>query len=206
MMPPMNPLDSLPDRWDGMNAVLAANWWALALRGAIAILFGIVAFAMPTAAMLSLVLVFAAYSLVDGIFNIVLAVRGASRHERWSLLLLNGLFGVAIGVVALLWPGITVVAFVLMVAVWALLTGGLMLAAAFRLKHSHGRWLLGLGGALSLAYGVLLVISPLMGALVLTWWLGAYAVLFGIALLALAFRLRRHRPPRPPGSARMHAG
>jgi uncharacterized membrane protein HdeD (DUF308 family) len=187
-----------PELIAAKNAVLADNWWAVALRGVFAILFGIIAFVMPGAAMLGLVLVFGAYSVADGILNIVLAVRGARKHERWGLLLLNGLLGIIIGVVAAIWPAITVLAFVFMVAAWALLSGGLMLGAAFSMKISHGRWFLVFGAIVSLLYGVLLVASPLVGALVLTWWVGAYALVFGITLIVLAFRLRKHRGERFP--------
>jgi len=170
------------------NAVLADNWWIVALRGVLAILFGIAAFVVPVATMLAFVIVFAAYSFVDGIFSIVLSVRGARKGERWGLLLLNGLFGIAIGVAAALLPGITVLAFVFMVAAWALVSGGLMLGAAIGLKISHGRWLLVFGAIVSLLYGMLLIASPFIGALVLTWWMGAHALVFGVTLIMLAFR------------------
>src|ERR1700722_13728622 len=190
---------SNPDLITAKNAVLADNWWALALRGLFAIVFGIIAFAMPAAAMLALVLIFGAYSIADGIFNIVLAVRGARSHERWGLLLINGLLGIAIGIAAAIWPGITVLAFVFMVAAWALLSGGLMLGAALGLKISHGRWFLVFGALVSLAYGLLLFASPLVGALVLTWWVGAYSLVFGVTLIVLAVRLRQHRGEHFPG-------
>jgi uncharacterized membrane protein HdeD (DUF308 family) len=180
------------------NAMLADNWWIVALRGVLAILFGIAAFAVPGATMLALVLVFAAYSLVDGIFGVMLAVHGARTHERWRLLLLNGLLGIAIGIAAVLWPGITLLVFVLLVAAWALLSGGLLFGAALSLHISHGRWLLVFGAIVSLLYGLLLFASPLIGALVLTWWLGAYALVFGCTLIGLAFRLRRHRGEHVP--------
>lgn len=182
------------------NAVLAGNWWVVALRGALAILFGIAAFLVPGATMLALVLLFAAYSLVDGIFGVVLAVRGARRRERWGLLLLNGLFGIAIGIAAAIWPGITVLAFVFMVAAWALLSGGLMLGAAFGLKISHGRWILVFGAIASMLYGLLLFASPLIGALVLTWWVGAHALILGGTLVVLAFKLRKHRSEQVPAA------
>ncbi len=189
-----------PNLVTSRNAVLADNWWAVALRGLFAILFGITAFAMPGAAMLALALIFGAYSIVDGIFNIVLAVRGARKHERWGLLLLNGLLGILIGVIAAVWPGITVLAFVFMVGAWALLSGGLMFGAALGMKISHGRWWLVFGAIISIVYGLLLFASPLIGALVLTWWLSAYALVFGVTLIALAFRLRRRRGERIPGA------
>jgi uncharacterized membrane protein HdeD (DUF308 family) len=187
-----------PELTNARNAVLADNWWLVALRGLLAILFGIAAFAMPAATMLALVIFFAAYALVDGVLNIVLAVRGARKGERWGWLLVNGLLGIAVGVMAMLWPGITVLAFVFMVAAWSLLSGGLMLGAAIGLKVNHGRWLLVLGGILSMLYGVLLFATPLIGALVLTWWIGAQALVFGVILIVLAFRLREHRGEHAP--------
>jgi uncharacterized membrane protein HdeD (DUF308 family) len=189
----MAQVEAYPDILTAKNAVLADNWWAAALRGLLAILFGIAAFVIPGATMLALVLLFAAYSVVDGVFNIVLAVRGARKGSRWGLLLVNGLLGVVIGFAAALWPGITVLAFVLLVAGWAILSGVLMLGAAISLKISHGRWVLVFGGIVSLIYGALLCIMPLIGALVLTWWAGAYALVFGVTLIVLAFRLRKHR-------------
>jgi uncharacterized membrane protein HdeD (DUF308 family) len=180
------------------NAMLADNWWVVALRGVMAILFGIAAFAVPGATMLALVLVFAAYSLVDGIFGVVLAVRGARANERWGWLLLNGVLGILIGIAAALLPGLTLIVFVLLVAAWALLSGGLLFAAALSLHTSHGRWLLVFGAIVSLIYGLLLFASPLIGALVLTWWLGAYALIFGCILIGLALRLRRHRGEHAP--------
>jgi uncharacterized membrane protein HdeD (DUF308 family) len=189
-----------PNLASARNAVLADNWWVFALRGVLAIAFGIAAFLAPAAAMLALVLVFAAYSLVDGVLSIVLAVKGARRQERWGLLLLNGLLGVAIGIAAAIWPGITVLVFVLMVATWALISGALMLPAAFGLRVSHGRWLLAFGGIASMLLGILLFASPLIGAVVLTWWIGAYALVFGVTLILLAFRLRKHRGEHIPAA------
>jgi uncharacterized membrane protein HdeD (DUF308 family) len=183
-----------------MCAVLAKNWWALALRGVLGILFGLIALFLPGATMLSLALLFSAYMLVDGVFAIISAVRAARAHERWGLLLLEGILNIVVGVIAFLWPASAVLAFVLLVAAWALLSGALMLAAAFRLKEDHGRWWLALGGIVSIVYGGLLVVAPLIGALVLTWWLGAYALVFGIALLVLAFKLRARRDDRRQGA------
>jgi uncharacterized membrane protein HdeD (DUF308 family) len=173
-----------------MCAVLAENWWAMALRGVFGILFGLIALFAPGPTILSLILLFSAYMLVDGVFGIISAVRAAGRYERWGLLLLEGLVNIAAGVIAFLLPGLTVIVFVLLMAAWALVSGGLMLGAAFKLTQQHGRWWLALGGVVSMIYGVLLAIAPLIGALVLTWWLGAYALAFGVILLVLAFRLR----------------
>ncbi len=195
-----------PARRDAMCTALARNWWLVALRGVMAILFGILAFAAPGAFVLSLVLFFAAYMLVDGVFGIWSALRAAQRHERWGFLLLEGVIDIAVGVAAFLVPAAAVWAFVLLVAVWALLSGGLMIAAAFNLHLHYGRWWLGLGGVVSLLFGLALLVNPGISALVLTWWLGGYAVAFGIMLLVLAFKLRgRHeaagRPMPLPGGA-----
>ena len=176
--------------YDSFVAVLARNWWAVAIRGVLGILFGLVALFLPGATMLSLVLLFAAYVFVDGVFGIVAAVRAARQHERWGLLVLEGLINIATAVIAVVWPGITVVAFVLLVAAWALLSGAMMIWAAFRLEMVDGRGWLVFGGIVSLIYGVLLIVAPMIGALVLTWWLGAYALVFGVSLLVLGFRLR----------------
>jgi uncharacterized membrane protein HdeD (DUF308 family) len=176
-----------------MSEALARNWWAIALRGALAIVFGLVTFIVPGATMLSLVLFFAAYALVDGVFAIVAAVRSARSHERWGLFVLEGIVDIVAGVIALLWPGLTILTFVLVVAAWAIVSGVLMSVAAFRLQLDHGRWWLVLGGVASIVYGLLLIAAPLIGALVLTWWLGAYALVFGVLLLILAVRLRARR-------------
>jgi uncharacterized membrane protein HdeD (DUF308 family) len=178
---------------DARSAVLAQNWWAIAVRGVLAIIVGVIAVAAPIATMLSLVLLFSAYMLVDGVFAIIAGVRAARQRERWGLLVLEGIAGIVAACLAVLWPGLTVLGYVLLVAAWAIVTGILMLAVAFRLNLDHGRWWLVLGGVASLIYGVLLIMAPLIGALVLTWWFGAYALVFGTFLLIVAFRLRAHR-------------
>ncbi len=176
--------------YDLLIAMLARNWWATGIRGVVGILFGLVALFLPGATMLSLVLLFAAYIFVDGVFGIVSAVRAARAHERWGLLVLEGLVDNAVAAIAVLWPGITVVAFVFLVAFWAILTGVLELAAAIRLVFIDGRGWLIFGGVVSVLYGALLIVAPMIGAVVLTWWLGAYALVFGVCLVVLAFKLR----------------
>jgi uncharacterized membrane protein HdeD (DUF308 family) len=173
-----------------MSAALAQNWWAIAIRGVLGIVFGLIALFLPGVTMLSLVLVFSAYALVDGVFAIIAAVRAASQRERRALLVFEGIINIMTAAIAFLWPGITVVAFVMLVATWAILSGGLLLGAAFRLNIAHGRWWLAFGGLVSIFYGALLVVAPLTGALVLTWWLGAYAIVFGVTLIVVAFKLK----------------
>jgi uncharacterized membrane protein HdeD (DUF308 family) len=184
--------------YEAMIGVLAKNWWAVGIRGVLGILFGLIALFLPGATMLSLVLVFAAYAFVDGVFAIVSAVRAARERERWGYLLLEGIVDIAAAAVAVFWPGITVVAFVFVVAFWAIFTGVLELMAAFRLDFIDGRGWLIFGGIVSVLYGVLLIVAPMIGAVVLTWWLGAYALVFGVCLVVLAFKLRaRLESPRP---------
>ena len=174
-----------------LEAALARNWWAIAIRGVLGIVFGVIAFAWPGATLLSLVLLFSAYMLVDGVIGIVSAIGAARRGQRWGLLTFEGIVNILTGVAAFLWPGLTVLVFVTLIAAWAIISGALMLAAAFRLGADHGRWWLALGGIASIIFGALLIIAPLLGAVVLTWWIGAYAIVFGVMLLAAAFKLRQ---------------
>ena len=185
---------TLPDRAalrQTRGTALARNWWALVLRGVVALLFGAIAFLTPVTALGSLVLVTGVYLLVDGVFATISAVRAASHHGRWTTLLLEGVLGLLLGLVAIFMPAVAVGVFVLLLAAWALVTGVLMLVAALHTGHPH--WLLALGGLVSLVWGVLLVANPFGGAIVLTIWLGAYALFFGITMIALGLRLRaRH--------------
>ena len=185
---------------DALNASLARHWWTIVLRGAIAILFGLVALAAPGAAMLSLAVLFGIYLLVDGALGLVGTARAIGAHASWGTLLAEAVLNIIMGLIALAMPAAAILAFVLLTAVWALITGGLMLTAALRLHASHGRWWLALGGVASLVWGVMLAAAPLIGAVVLTWWLGIYALVFGIALLACGWHLRNQQPGVPTAS------
>ena len=188
-------------RCDALSECLAESWWAVGLRGILGILFGLICLLTPGIAVEVFVILFAAYMLVDGVFAIASGIKAARNGERWGLLILEGIVDLAAGAVAVLWPAITLVALIWLVAVWAVVSGALMLAAAFTLKLDHGRWWLALGGIASVIFGILLVIEPLIGAVVLTLWIGAYALVFGIFLLILAFQLhskkeeREHKAP-----------
>jgi uncharacterized membrane protein HdeD (DUF308 family) len=183
--------------------VLSRNWWALALRGLAAILFGILAFAWPGITLFVLIIFFGAYMLVDGIFAIVAAVRAAGEQARWWLMLLEGILGVVVGLVTFFWPGLTALALLYLIAAWAIVTGIMEIAAAIRLRREMvGEWALILGGALSVLFGMLLVVIPARaGLLSLTWLIGAYAVVFGVLLVVLAFRVRS-APSRAEGRVR----
>jgi uncharacterized membrane protein HdeD (DUF308 family) len=171
--------------------VLARNWWALVLRGLFAVLFGIMAFAWPRLTLEVLVLLFGAYALVDGVFAIAAALVGRPRGMPWWALLVEGLIGVAVGIVTFVWPGITALVLLYLIAAWAVLTGVFEIVAALRLrKEIRGEWLLALSGILSVLLGVALVIRPGAGALALVWLIGAYAIASGVLLIALGIWLR----------------
>lgn len=188
-----SPSLSTPDSIEAMSALLAQNWWAVALRGVFAIIFALIAFFWPGATLLSFAIFFSAYMLVDGVFGIVSGIRAASNNQRWGLLILEGILNILVGVVAFLMPGLTIVFFVTLLAVWSLVTGILMIVAAFKLNPEYGRGWLIFSGIVSVLFGVALLIAPLVGAVVLTWWLGAYALFFGVAMIVLAFKLRSHK-------------
>ena len=169
---------------------LLRNWWMLALRGVAALLFGILAFGWPGITLTVLVWIFAAYMLADGVFAILAGLRAAQRHGRWWPLALEGVLDLLAGAVAFLWPGIALLTFIYIAAIWAILSGIALLAAAVRLR-AHGEGMLLFAGLLSLAWGVVVIFWPIAGELALAWWIGAYALLFGALMLVLALRLRR---------------
>jgi uncharacterized membrane protein HdeD (DUF308 family) len=188
--------------------ILARNWWALALRGLAAVVFGLLAFVVPHLTLAVLIALFGAYALVDGIFGVVAAVRAAERGARWGAVLVEGLWGLAIAVVVFVWPRETALLLLYFMAAWAIITGILEVLAALRLRRElTGEWLLGLAGAASVVFGLLLVAFPGAGALAVIWLIGGYALAFGILLLGLAWRLRglRHRV-EPPWQRGQEAG
>jgi uncharacterized membrane protein HdeD (DUF308 family) len=174
-----------------MTLVLARNWWSLVLRGVVAILVGIVTFAWPGITVGALVLLFGAYALLDGILSLTGAWKASRAHERWGALVLEGIAGLVAAAITVLWPGITTVALVYVIAAWALVTGVFEIAAAVRLRqYIAGEWLLILSGIASILFGFLAIVLPLAGALAIALGIGIYAVVFGTLLIVLGFKLR----------------
>jgi uncharacterized membrane protein HdeD (DUF308 family) len=185
-------------------AVLARSWWALVLRGVVAVLFGIAAFAWPGITLASLILLYGAFALVGGIFTIAAALAGRTMEgQPWWALLIDGLLGIAVGIVAFAWPGITALALLYLIAFWAILTGVLEVIAAIRLrKEIEGEWLLAISGVLSVLFGLALIVRPVTGALAVIWLIGAYSIAFGALMIVLGFRMRSWSQFMIPGGSR----
>jgi uncharacterized membrane protein HdeD (DUF308 family) len=185
---------------------LARNWWALAIRGVAAIVFGLLAFFMPGVTLAALILLFGAYAIVDGIFSLVAAFRGRTEDQPRWLLAIEGLVSVAAGVVAFAMPGLTALVLLYLIAAWAIITGVLEIVGAIRLRDEiPNEWWMVASGVVSVVFGVLLFLAPGAGALALVWWIGAYAVIFGALLVGLAFRLRHEQTEVRPDVARRAA-
>ncbi len=173
-----------------MGFPLAYPWWSFALRGVLAILFGIVAVVWPDITLGALVILFGAYALVDGIFAIATAF--THREDgRWLPLLAVGLAGILIGLVTLFWPGLSALALIYMVAFWAIAIGIFQIVGAVEMRKriTNEFWLI-LSGTLSVLIGLYLAVFPGDGAVALVWVIGIYAIVFGVLLIALGFNLR----------------
>lgn len=192
--------------------IIAGNWWAFVLRGIVAILFGLLTALLPELALLTLVFMFGFYALTDGVFNLIAAFRrnaAQKAQEPWWVFAIQGVLGLAAGVLTLFMPGITAIALLFLIAGWATLSGVMSIVAAIRLRRQiRGEWLLVLSGILSIAFGVLTAIFPGAGALAVVLWIGAYSFVMGILLILLGFRLRKWQhergeqlPPRFPAVA-----
>jgi uncharacterized membrane protein HdeD (DUF308 family) len=174
-----------------MLEALKGGWWLLVLRGVCALLFGILAFMWPGITLVTLVFLFGAYALVNGLFTASMGLRAASGTPGKGTLILLGLLGIAAGVLTFFYPGITALTLLVLIAWWAIVTGIVEIAVAVKLrKEMKNEWFLILSGALSVVFGILLIAKPGAGALSVVWIIGAYAVLFGIFLLMLAARIR----------------
>lgn len=170
---------------------LARNWWLLLLRGILAIIFGLLTFAWPGLTLFTLVLFYGAYALVDGLFSLVAAVTKGPPAPRWWLVLI-GLLGIGAGIVTLLYPQITGIVLLYLIAGWAIASGVFQIVGAIRLrKEIEDEWLLGLSGLVSVVFGLLILAFPGAGALGIAFAIGAFAILHGILQIALALKFKK---------------
>jgi uncharacterized membrane protein HdeD (DUF308 family) len=176
-----------------LSAQLARQWGWIALRGLVAVTFGVMAFVRPEPTLIALTLVWGAYVFVDGVLVLIAAFRiWDQRTTHWPLIFV-GLLGITAGIVAFIWPNITAVSLLLLIAVWAIAIGALQIASAIHIRKSiDNEWLLGLSGVISMIFGAVIIAYPQAGALAVAWMIGAFAIPFGLLLLMFGFRLRGH--------------
>jgi uncharacterized membrane protein HdeD (DUF308 family) len=182
---------------------LSRNWWIFVVRGVAAVVFGILALVWPGVTVAVLVILFGIYALADGIASLMSAWRHRGDPLHRGHHVAEGVVALLIGIIALVWPDVTALALVILIAIWALLTGVVEIAAAIRLrKVITNEWFLGLAGAISVITGIILFAYPGAGALAIAIVFGIYALVFGAVLIALGVRLRKGRervaaPPAP---------
>lgn len=185
-----------------MLETMTRNWWMLLVRGFAAVLFGIAALLTPGIALAALVLVWGAYALIDGVVAIISAFTHRQTNPNWWIVLLEGVAGVIAGILTFAWPAITALVLLYIISAWAIVTGIFEIIAAFQLrKEITGEFWLGLSGLLSVAFGILLLVNPGDGILALLWVVGIYAIMFGVSLILLAFRVRGMANPNAPQAA-----
>ena len=178
-----------------MVHALAKNWWLLLLRGIAAIIFGVLAFAWPGITLLTLILFYGAFALVDGVLAVIAAITGGAPAPRWWLAII-GLLGIAAVLLTFLMPGLTALVLLFFIAGWAIATGVFQIIGAIQLrKEIDNEWFLILGGVISVLFGIGVMLAPGAGALALVWVIGTYAVIIGALFVALAFRLKKHAHP-----------
>ena len=171
--------------------VLAKNWWLMALRGLVAVIFGVLTIVNPAASLAVLVLFFGAYAMVDGIFAIIAGASAPSGSRRWGWLIAGGILGILVGIATLFMPQVTAFVLTIWIAVWAILVGIAQIASAIRLrKEIEGEFWLILGGAVAVLFGIWSLISPLAGAFAVTFGIGFFAIIYGVTMIVVAFRLR----------------
>jgi uncharacterized membrane protein HdeD (DUF308 family) len=174
-----------------MTTQLARNWWLLLLRGVAAVIFGVLAFMSPLIAATVLVLFFGAYALVDGLIAVYASLTHRAGHDRWWVLLLEGLVGIAAGILTFVYPDLTALLLLYFIAAWAILTGVLEIIAAARLRREiEGEWLLVFSGILSVLFGILVAIFPAISMVAVVWLIAIYAILFGLLFITLGLRVR----------------
>jgi uncharacterized membrane protein HdeD (DUF308 family) len=174
-----------------MLTILARKWWVLLINGIGAIIFGLMAFAWPGITLLTLVILYGIYCVVDGVTALMEASVSDQQGKAWGRMRFVGILSIAVGVGAFIWPGITTAALLIIIAIWAIVRGALEIIAAIELRNViHNEWLLIVAGVMSILFGVALLVRPATGALAMVWLIGAFAIAHGLLRVALAFKLR----------------
>lgn len=175
-----------------MLDLIARNWWVFLIRGLVSILFGLTAIIWPGLTLIALVWLFGVYAIIDGVASIWSGFTNRNRHDRWWVEILIGIAGIVAGVLVVALPGLSALALMYFIATWMIIIGVLLIVFAIRMRQEiANEWLLGISGLLSVILGIIFLIFPGSGALSLVFWIGSYAILSGILLIAFAFRLRR---------------
>jgi uncharacterized membrane protein HdeD (DUF308 family) len=190
------PMEQHRGRGPGLGSpmlhALAKNWWLLLLRGIAAIVFGVLTFVWPGLTLLTLIFIYGAFALTDGVIAIIAAITGGAPAPRWWLALV-GLFGIAAGILTFMWPGITALVLLFFMAGWAIAIGVSQIIGAIQLrKEIDNEWLLILSGVVSVLFGIGVMLMPGAGALALIWVIGLYAIIAGVLYIALALKLKKH--------------
>ncbi|TNE55521.1 MAG: HdeD family acid-resistance protein [Bacteroidetes bacterium] len=181
-----------------MIHILAKHWWVLVVRGLVSLIFAATAFLIPELTFAILVTLIGIFLLADGILATYSGWRLKGEDNDWWVAVLEGLIGVGLGIASLAYPDITAALLVLFIALWCLLTGAFEIALAIRIrKEIQDEWQLAFAGIISIALGVLMLVQPSAGAISIAWWVGFYAMFFGLLLIGLGIRLRRWLPSEP---------
>ena len=187
----MSSSNAAPSLEGFVKSALHRSWWLLLLRGIAAVAFGVLTFVWPQISLLTLIMVYGVYALIDGVLALIAAIRGGGFVPRWWLAL-GGIASLAAGALAFVWPGLTALVLVYLIGFWSILRGVLEIIGAIRLRNEiANEWTLGVAGALSVIFGLILVIMPGAGAIGLLWLIATWAVLFGLLLIWVAFKVRK---------------
>jgi len=173
---------------------LAYNWWIVALRGALAVIIGIIAFFFPGITLVVLIAIFGSFVLLEGSLLLIAGIRSRKENERWWILIFQGLLSLGVAIITFVAPMATALALLYLMAAWAIASGVIEVVAAMRLrKEVKGEWILVLDGVITILFGLALILAPDVGLLVWIWMIGGFKLASGILLIILAFKLKRFR-------------
>ncbi|GAA4560908.1 HdeD family acid-resistance protein [Pseudonocardia xishanensis] len=186
-----DPSTSDPGLDAGLGALLKTAWWLVLIRAVLLVIFGVVALASPGIALLALVVVFGVYAIMDGITAVYLGIKSRGTERSWGWIVAQGVISVLAGIVALVWPGVTALSLLFVIAFWAIVLGIAGVAEGIRSRRTDDRWGWTVAkGVLDVIFGIVLLVWPASGILALLWVVGIFAVVGGIMLAVLAFRIR----------------